>query len=72
MKTKTKVLEVPTKMVENNTFQWDPIKNKDVIALTHEKDGNWKAYGQKFGKLIVTREVSPEAALGRLLTHDGK
>ncbi len=44
----------------------------NTITLTEEEDGNWKARGIRFGKEVITREISPEIALQAFLTHDGK
>lgn len=41
------------------------------ITLTEQEDGNWKARGIRFGKEVITREISPEHALQAFLTHDG-
>ena len=51
---------------------YSPHKNPSVICLVAQSDGNWKAIGTRFGRVVYVREASPEAALGRLLIHDGK
>ena len=50
---------------------FDPSKNKDVICLERQPDGNWKGFMQKNGKVIEVREIKPEDALTKLLTHPG-
>ena len=49
---------------------FNPVTNPLAISIIQQKDGNWKSYGQKNGKLIEIREGKPEDALGRLLTHE--
>jgi len=65
-KTTTVVKEVVKTVVDKT---WDPNENPNVIAVVKQKDGNWKAIGQRGGKLVTTREQMPEHALVRLLTH---
>lgn len=48
--------------------EYDPSKNPDIISLIKQKDGNWKAIGQKNDKLIEIRGVKPEDCLIELLT----
>lgn len=55
-----------------NNFEYNPHKNPDVITIIKMPDGNWKAEGQRFGKLIGVRGGMPHAVLEGLLTHDGK
>lgn len=50
---------------------YDPTSNENAISLIKQEDGNWKGYMRKFGKLIEVREIGPETALQKLLTHDG-
>lgn len=50
----------------------NPEKNKDVIVIARQEDGNWKCWGQKFGKVIEVREISPGSCLERFISHDGK
>ncbi len=54
-----------------NSEEHDPSKNAKAISLIQQPDGNWKGYGNRFGKLIVVREMSPNDCLVKLLTHDG-
>lgn len=51
-------------------FIFNPKVNDNVISLIKQKDGNWKAYGQKHGKMIELRGVKPEDVLGEFLTHE--
>jgi hypothetical protein len=45
--------------------------NPNIIVLEKDTDGNWRGYMNKFGKLVEVREVGPETALQKLLTHSG-
>jgi len=54
----------------DNSF--NPHINPDAISIIKQKDGNYKAYGQKFGKVIEVRGISPETVLALLLISDGK
>lgn len=51
-------------------MDWNPETNENVISLIKQEDGNWKGVAQKFGTLIEVREVGPETALQKILTHD--
>lgn len=42
----------------------------NIITLTEQEDGSWKANGIRFGKEVETREISPEIALQAFLTHE--
>lgn len=48
---------------------FNPYKNSDVISIIRQKDGNYKCFGQKNGKLIEIRAIKPEDALGEFLIH---
>ncbi len=48
------------------------ITKEDEILIVKQKDGNWKGWMLKYGKLIEVREVKPEDCLTMLLTHNGK
>ncbi len=52
-------------------IEFNPYKNKNVISIIKQKDGNYIGYTEKFGKVIEIRDYSPEAVLQRLLTHGG-
>ena len=45
--------------------------NDSLIIIEKQKDGNYKGFIQKFGKVIQVRAISPEAVLQLLLTSDG-
>jgi hypothetical protein len=49
---------------------WNPFKNIDVISIIKQKDGNYKLWGQRFGKMVELRGVKPEDVLGGFLTHE--
>ena len=51
---------------------FDPRLNNNVISLIRQSDGNWKAYGRKYGQMIEVRQISPMACLEYWLVHDGK
>ena len=42
----------------------------ELILLKKQEDGNWVGWMSKFGSLVNVREVGPETALQKLLTHD--
>lgn len=46
------------------------MNNLTKIVLEQQADGNWKGTTVKNGKEIVSREIGPETALLKLLTHD--
>lgn len=54
----------------NEKIEFDPAKNEKVISLLHDKDGNWRGWTQRFGKLVEVREAKPEDCLVKLLTHE--
>ena len=48
---------------------FNPVKNPDVISIIKQEDGNYKAFGQRFGHMIEKRGVKPEDVLVELLTQ---
>ena len=50
--------------------QYDPTKNPNVISLIKQEDGNYKGWTQKNGKLVDARDYGPETVLQALLTHE--
>ena len=48
--------------------EFNPVKNPNVIAIMQMMDGNFKAFGQRNGKMLVTRAVKPQDALEEHLT----
>jgi len=48
--------------------EWNPHKNPKAISIIEQRDGNWKLWGQRFGKMIELRAVKPEDCLGEFLT----
>lgn len=50
-------------------FYFSPNRNPDVISIIKQKDGNWKIFGQKNGKMIELRGGKPEDVLSEFLTH---
>lgn len=47
--------------------RFNPAKNPDVISIMKQGDGNYKAWGQKNGKLIEIRAGKPEDVLAEFL-----
>ena len=50
--------------------EFDPNKNPEVISIIKQRDGNFKLWGQRFGKMIELRGVKPEDVLVEFLTHE--
>jgi hypothetical protein len=57
-------------METNSEIEFNPIKNKDVISIVKQPDGNYIGYMQKNGKLITARQGDPSTVLTMLITHD--
>jgi hypothetical protein len=53
-----------------NDEDLSPVNNPNAIVLLKRKDGNWRGFTQKHGKIIESREGKPEDALLMLLTHE--
>lgn len=51
--------------------EFNPEKNPKVICIMQMLDGNWKAFGQRNGKMMVIRAGKPQDALGEYLTSEG-
>lgn len=49
-----------------------PRVDEGVFSIRRDDDGNFSGMTKKFGAFIQVRDISPEAVLQRLLTHDGK
>jgi hypothetical protein len=49
--------------------EFDPYKNPDAIGIIRQKDGNFKLWGQKNGKIIEIRAIKPEDAIVEFQTH---
>jgi len=45
-------------------------KEKNVMHIWQEKDGNWSGTWHKNGKDIEVRDVGPETVVQRLLTRE--
>ena len=50
--------------------EFDPNKNPEVISIIKQRDGNFKLWGQRFGKIVELRGVKPEDVLVEFLTHE--
>ena len=48
--------------------EFDPHKNTEAISIIKQKDGNFKLWGQRFGKMVELRAVKPEDVLIEFLT----
>lgn len=49
----------------------EPTKENQYI-LERQDDGNWIGRAFKYNKQIETREIDPQTALLKLLTHSGE
>lgn len=61
--------EKAEKVVEESN-PYNPNLHPEVISIIRQPDGNYKGYGQKFGKVVEVREIGPETVLQKLLTHE--
>ena len=52
----------------NETIEYSPEKNDNVITIIKQPDGNYKGYMQKNGKFIEVRQGDPNTVLQMLLT----
>lgn len=50
--------------------EFDPYKNPEAISIIKQKDGNFKLWGQKFGKMVELRGVKPEDVVAEFITHE--
>ena len=50
--------------------EFDPYKNAECIAILKQRDGNWKLFGQKHGKIVEIRGIKPEDCLAEFITHE--
>lgn len=48
---------------------FNPHSNREAISIIRQEDGNWKGYANKYGSVIVVRDVDPSIVLLRILTH---
>ena len=48
--------------------EFDPYKNPKAISIIEQKDGNFKIWGQRNGKMVEIRAGKPEDCLGQFLT----
>lgn len=49
--------------------EFNPYKNPEAISIIKQKDGNWKIWGQKNGKMIELRAIKPEDGIVEFLIH---
>lgn len=47
---------------------FNPEKNPEVVSIIKQKDGNYKLWGQKNGKMMQLRGIKPEDVLSEFLT----
>lgn len=69
-KTPAEAIKEAEEMQGTKEQEFDPHKNPEAISIIRQKDGNFKLWGQRFGKMIELRAVKPEDCLGEFLTHD--
>lgn len=53
-----------------NDEDFNPENNPSIIVIMKRPDGNYLGITQKDGKIIQSREIKPEDALIKLLTHE--
>lgn len=53
---------------EMNDREFNPLYNPDAITIIKQIDGNFKLWGQRFGKMVEIRSVKPEDCLSEFLT----
>lgn len=56
--------------IKSDSDQWNPHLHPNTISLKRNEDGSWEGHMIKNNKNIQSREVAPEHALQRLLTHE--
>jgi hypothetical protein len=69
-KTPEESLKEAEEMQGTGAQEFDPRKNPEAISIIRQKDGNWKLWGQKFGKMIESRGVKPEDLIVEYITHE--
>ena len=57
-------------VLEYEDSHFNPVKNDKVISIIQQNDGNWKAYGQRNGKMLEVRQGKPQDVLGVFLTSE--
>lgn len=57
-------------MDKEKPINFNPHENADAISIIRQKDGNWKGWMKRFGRVVEVREVKPEDCLTKLLTHE--
>ena len=55
---------------ELEKIEWKPAKNANIISIVKRKDGNYRGFMQKNGKLLQVRQGDPNTVLQLLLTTD--
>ena len=72
MNDKTPAEEIKEAEEQEGTWdqEFDPHKNPEVISIIKQRDGNFKLWGQRFGKMVELRGVKPEDVLVEFLTHE--
>lgn len=48
------------------------LQGEGIIILVRQPDGNWIGEMKRGEQILSVREVGPETALQKLLTHDGE
>lgn len=49
---------------------WNPTRDDKVISIIRQKDGNYRGFMQKNGKLVQVRQGDPNTVLSLLLTSN--
>ena len=60
--------ELPKEELEK--LEFSPLKNNDAISIIKQKDGNYRGWMHKNGKLIQVRQSEPNTVLQLLLTAE--
>lgn len=70
--TKSGVESIKEMEEETKAKDFDEYRNppERVITLIKEKDGNWRGYMKKGGRVIEERQFAPEIVLQALLVHE--
>ena len=69
-KTPAESIKEAEEMQGTQEQEFNPHKNPEAIAIIRQKDGNWKLWGQRFGKMVELRAGKPEDVLMGFLTHE--
>lgn len=51
-------------------IDWNPTRDENVITIIKQKDGNYRGFMQKNGRLVQMRQGDPNTVLNLLLTSE--